>query len=65
MFVSNRKNLPQKRATAERKANADNVADLQELVTALMEQNAELEARNAELVQQMADMQEAVSSLNE
>lgn len=64
MFVSNRKNLPQKRATAERKANAENVADLQELVTALMEQNAELEARNAELVQQMADMQEAVCSLN-
>lgn len=64
MFVANKKNLPQRRAAAERKNNAASVADLQELVTSLMEQNAILSARNEELVQQVADMQEAVSSLN-
>lgn len=52
------KNLPQKRAIAEKKRSATSVADLQELVGALMEQNKML-------VTQIADMQEAVSGLNE
>lgn len=59
------KNLPQKRAIAEKKRSATNVADLQELVGMLMEQNTALAEQNEMLITQIADMQEAVSSLNE
>jgi len=59
------KNLPQKRAIAEKERSATNVADLQELVGMLMEQNTALAEQNEMLITQIADMQEAVSSLNE
>ena len=59
------KNLPQKRAIAEKKRSVTNVADLQELVGMLMEQNTALAEQNEMLITQIADMQEAVSSLNE
>ena len=59
------KNLPQKRAIAEKMRSATNVADLQELVGMLMEQNTVVAEQNEMLITQIADMQEAVSSLNE
>ena len=59
------KNLPQKRAIAEKRRAVTNMADLQELVGMLMEQNTTLAEQNEMLIAQIADMQEAVSSLNE
>ena len=59
------KNLPQKRAIAEKRRSVTNMADLQELVGMLMEQNTALAEQNEMLIAQIADMQEAVSSLNE
>lgn len=64
MHVFARKTAPQKRAAQEKKTLHNNVADSQELLAALMEQNALLEAQNGELTQQLADMQEALSNLN-
>lgn len=64
MHVFARKTAPQKRAAQEKKNLHSNVADSQELLAALMEQNALLEAQNGELTQQLADMQEALSNLN-
>ena len=64
MHVFARKTAPRKRAAQEKKNLHSNVADSQELLAALMEQNALLEAQNGELSQQLADMQEALSSLN-
>lgn len=64
MHVFGRKPAPQKRAAQEKKTLHTNVADSQELIAAIMEQNALLEAQNGELTQQLADMQEALSNLN-
>lgn len=65
MHVFNHKTEPQKRAAKEKKALYENVADSQELIATLMEQNALLTAQNEELQNQLNDVQELTATLIE
>ena len=65
MHVFNRKTEPQKRAAKEKKNLHENLADSQELIAALMEQNALLTAQNEELQSQLNDVQELTANLIE
>ena len=65
MFVNNGKTAPQKRAAREKKELHTNMADSQELIAALIEQNDLLTAQNEELKSQLIDVQELTASLIE
>lgn len=58
-------NMPLKRLRIEKKNQVQNVADAQDLILALSEDNAALKARDAEREKEVSDLQSLVLALKE
>ncbi len=60
MMIESANNAPRRRAKEEKREARQNVADLQELVLSLSEENAALKEANEGMAQEISDLQELV-----